>query len=125
MARIAWRFEDPTEATVEYMEINPNEDASPEYKKNLTLTRTSAGGVVLLFEGADDPVRFNFAGDILTQSQYEFLYNAWDKRHPVRITDDLDRTFTVYFESFMPKRKLSRSYPWRHTYNATTVVIDA
>lgn len=126
MARIAWRFEDPTESTVEFMEINPNEGASPAFTKSLTKeTTTAPGGLgqTLIYEGADQAVEFGFSGVILTQGQYEFLHTAWSKRHPVNLTDDLGRTFTIYFESFTPTRVRSNHYPWRHTYEARAVVL--
>lgn len=126
MTRIAWRFEDPTEGTVEFMSLNPNEGASPSYRKNLTKERTTAPGgasQVLLYEGADQVNEFGFSGVILTQAQYEFLYNAWDKRHLVQLTDDLGRTFTIYLESFTPKRVRSAIYPWRHSYEANAVIV--
>lgn len=123
MARIAWIFEDPTEGTTQFMQINPNEGASPTYQKNLSKKSTTAGRT-LLQEGQDAAKQFDFSGVILTQAQYEFLYTAWDKRHLVRVTDDLGRQFTIYFESFSPTRKLSRTYPWRHDYQATTVIVD-
>lgn len=127
MARIAWRFEDPTEGTVEFMSINPNEGASPSFQKALTKETTTAPGAsrqVLLYEGADPPRDFAFSGVILTQEQYEFLYNAWDKRHPVQLTDDLGRVFVIYLESFNPKRVRSATYPWRHTYDASAVILS-
>lgn len=123
MARIPWVFEDPTEGTVEYMQINPNEGASPKYAKTLTRKTTTAGRS-LVQEGQDEAKQLDFSGVILTQAQYEFLYNAWNKRHPVRLTDDLGRVFTIYLESFSPTRKISRTYPWRHEYQVTSVVLD-
>jgi hypothetical protein len=126
MARVGWKFEDSVEGTTEVMQINPNEGASPSYQKSLTKGTTSAPGAqaqALLFEGTDQPSQFDFSGVILEQSQYDFLYRAWAKRHPVKLTDDLGRTFIIYFETFQPKRKLSHTHPWRHEYQATTVVI--
>jgi hypothetical protein len=124
MARIAWRWEDPTAGTVEYMSLNPNAGASPEYKKNLTkATTTAPDGQVLLFEGNDEPATFNCSGVILFESQFTFLYNAWNRRHPVNLTDDLGRTFTIYIESFTPKREPRRSHPWRHLYDLSAVVL--
>jgi hypothetical protein len=109
MSRIAWRWEDMTEGTVLYMPINPNEGASPTFQKTLTKQTTTApgtGATTVIFEGAD-----------------EFVYNLWSKRHLVRLTDDLGRGFVLYFESFSPKRERSAQYPWRHTYEASAVVI--
>jgi hypothetical protein len=125
MTRIAWRWEDPTAGTVEYMEVNPNSGASPAYKKTLTKVTTSApDGQVLLYEGQDEPRTFDCSGVILFESQWDFLYNAWNKRHPVLLTDDLGRTWTIYIESFNPKREPRRSHPWRHTYDFSAVIIS-
>ena len=127
MARIAWQFYDAVEATTEYLEINPNEGASPNYQKTLTKATTTAPGSAgqpLIFEGADQPSQFDFSGVILEQSQYELLETAWEKRHLLTITDDLGRSFTVYIESFSPQRELSRTHPWKHTYQMSTVVVS-
>lgn len=125
MARIPWRWDDLTEGTVEYMALNPNEDASPSYQKTLTkATSTAPDGQVLLFEGQDQPVTFNFSGAILTEAHYDFLYTAWSKRHPVMLTDDLGRSWLIYIETFQPKRQRSATYPWKHTYQMTTVVLQ-
>lgn len=124
--RIAWRWEDPTEGTVEFMSINPNEGASPSYAKNLTKETTTAPGGernTLIYEGADQASEFQFTGVILTEEQYEFLRLAWEKRHLVLLTDDLGRIFTLYLESFTPKRVRSNTYPWRHTYDASAVIV--
>lgn len=126
MARIGWRFEDPTENTVETMSINPNDGASPSYSKSLTKEQSTAPGAlgrVLIYEGADHPSEFTFSGVILTQQQYEFLQRAWQKRHLVRLTDDLGRQFVIYLESFTPKRVRSATHPWRHTYEANAVIV--
>jgi hypothetical protein len=126
MARIAWRWEDPTEGTVQFMSLNPNEGASPTFSKNLTKERTTAPGAqagLLIYEGADKPAEFPFSGSILNQEQFEFLQTAWEKRHLLLLTDDLGRIFTLYLESFNPKRVRSKSYPWRHTYDATAIVV--
>lgn len=126
MARIPWRWEDLTDGTVLYMPLNPNEGASPSYEKTLTKQTTTAPGLAgstIISEGADTPPSFSFSGVILTQEHYEFILNLWSKRHLLRLTDDLGRSFTLYFETFSPKRVRSSSYPWRHTYEASTVVV--
>lgn len=126
MARIAWRWEDRTEGTVEFMSINPNEGASPSYQKTLAKETTTAPGALaqtLIYEGADAAVEFSFSGIILTQEQYEFIFNAWSKRHLLQLTDDLGRVFTLYLERFAPQRVRSKTYPWRHTYEASAVVV--
>lgn len=127
MARIPWRWEDLVEGTVQFMALNPNEGASPQYRKALsksTSTAPGADGRPIIFEGADEVSSFNFKGAILFQAHYEFLLNAWRKRHPVRLTDDLGRSFVIYMESFEPERILSRTYPWRHKYTASAVIVE-
>ncbi len=127
MARIAWRFEDATEGTVLFMPINPNDGASPHYQKSLTKeTTTAPGGTgqTLIFEGSDQAIDFAFSGALLTQEHYEFILNAWKKRHLLKLTDDLGREFVIYIESFNPKRVRSATYPWRHTYDANAVIVQ-
>lgn len=127
MSRIAWQWQDTTDGTVEYMPINPNEGASPTFQKQLTkATTTAPGGLgqVLIFEGADQPSQFDFSGVLLTPAHYDFILRAWKKRHLVRLTDDLGRSFVIYLESFQPQRQLSRTYPWKHTYQATAVIVS-
>lgn len=128
MPRIPWKFEDAIENVTEYMAVNPNEGASPHYRKQLTKTRTTAPGElgqVIIYEGQDDVSQFDFSGTILNKAQYDLLYYAWKKRHPVKLTDDLGRQFIIYLESFEPSRKAPThpSYVWRHTYNATSVIL--
>lgn len=122
-ARVAWQFYDPVLDITERMEINPNDGASPEYKKNISKKTTSVGAP-LIFEGADDLSQFAFSGAILTEGQYNFLKNAWNKRYIIQITDDLGRVLRVYIESFSPKRKHSHKYPWRHDYSASAILVE-
>jgi hypothetical protein len=110
------------------MSINPNEGASPNYAKNLTKETSTAPGALgqsLIYEGADQASDFAFSGVLLTQEHYEFIQNLWMKRHLVQLTDDLGRRFVLYLETFSPKRVRSARYPWRHTFDATAVVVSA
>lgn len=123
-ARIPWVFTDPVENTTEEMQVNPNSGAAPEFSKNIVKKATvGPGGAVVIFEGNDNPQQMEFSGVILTEAHYNFLLTAYQKRHVVALTDDLGRTFQIYFESFKPTRKLSRTYPWRHDYSATVVIV--
>lgn len=123
--RIGWIFEDVVEGTVQVMQVNPNSGASPAFKKNITTSTTTApGNRVLLFEGSDEPQHFDFSGVILTKDHYDFILAAWQKRHLIRLTDDLGRTFDLYIESFTPTRKpTTAQYPWRHDYQATAIIV--
>lgn len=127
MARIGWRWEDAVEGTVAIMPINPNAGASPRFAKTLTKQTTTAPGQLgqpLIFEGSDEVSQFDFSGVLLTQEHYDFLYNVWRKRHPVKLTDDLGRSFIIYLESFAPERARNNTYPWKHTYQATSVIVE-
>lgn len=122
MARIPWVFEDLVDNTVEFMALNPNEGASPTFLKTLNKVQTTTGRT-LIQEGQDQPQAFRFSGAILTEAHYMFLLRAWEKRHLVRLTDDLGRTFTIYMETFEPSRIRSATYPWRHTYQASAMIV--
>lgn len=125
MARIGWIFYDPVNDITEIMEVNPNSGASPDYRKNLTKKGTSApDGPTLVFEGNPGAVQFPFSGVILTEAQYNFLFNAWDKRYPIEITDDLGRVWRIYLETFSPKRKIAHDHPWRHDYTCDGVLVQ-
>lgn len=129
MARIGWILEDVVDNVTQVMSINPNDGASPAYRKNLTKASSSAPGdaaQALVFEGTDEIPQFDFSGTILTKAQYDLLFFAWKKRHPIKLTDDLGRSFVIYLESFEPARKapMSPMYPWRHTYSATSIILS-
>jgi hypothetical protein len=126
MARTGWRWEDQTDGTVQVMPINPNDGAAPTYAKSLTKERSVAPGAlgqVLIYEGADQPREFSFSGVILEKVHYDFILNIWNKRHLVKLTDDLGNEYIVYLETFTPKRVRSASRPWRHTYDASAVIV--
>lgn len=122
--RIPWVFYDPVLDETLNMEVNPNSGASPDFKKNTTKkVATAPGAPTLVFQGNDEPTTFSFSGVILLEAHYNFLYNAWAKSYPIQITDDLGRTWTIYLETFSPKRKLSRIYPWKHEYSCEGVLV--
>lgn len=115
--RIGWQIYDPVTAETITLEINPNDDGSLQYEKQMTYKNTSApGGNVVAFEGRDAPYTSSFSGVLLTENQYNTYVDIFSKRYPLQLTDDLGRSFLVYFTSFKPKRKISRTYPWRHEY---------
>lgn len=125
MARIPWVFTDPTDSTTYSFPINPKDDGSLQYEKQITYKNTSAPvGKTLIYEGQDQPKATSFSGTILSQTQYEAMVLWFTKRHQIQVVDDLGRTFMIYITAFKPSRKLSRTYPWRHDYTVEYTILD-
>ncbi len=123
--RIPWQFTDPTDSSFYVWEINPNDDGSLQYEKTVSYKNTSApDGKTIAFEGRDAPLSTSFSGVILTESQYDAMVTWFNKRHQIQIEDDLGRVFYIYITKFSPKRKRSRSYPWRHEYTCEYFILD-
>lgn len=121
---VRWTFEDPVAMTTYTFEINPLDGGSPSRTKNFGTENTLApGGNVVIYEGQRPILTQEFSGTILTQDHYVAFVVWWEKSYPIRITDDLGRTFDVVFESFEPKRVYSPSRPWKHTYTVRTKVL--
>lgn len=112
-----WRFTDPTNSTTYIFEISPNDGGTPSRKKQIFYSKTTApDGINITMEGRDEPANGSFSGVLLSQTQFD-AFNTWyEKRHQIQVTDDLNRTMTIYITGFDAKRKFSTSHPWRHTY---------
>jgi len=125
MAVVKWEFVD-TESMDSYtFEINPNEGGSKEYEKKMTYLSTSAvDGKTLVFEGQPEVKTISFSGTILTQAQYDKMIEWFNKKNPIEITDDLDRTTTIYITSFKPRRQRAIHFPYKHTYVVEAVVLE-
>jgi hypothetical protein len=120
-----WTFSDPATGDAYTFEINPNTDGSPQFKKTVTYQSTAAAdGGLILFEGRDAATTLSFSGTILTQAQYNAMIRWFGKRHQVIFTDDLGRITTIYITAFSPKRKFTRSNPWRHEYSVEALVLN-
>ncbi len=124
MPRIAWLLFDPLTSQTLTLPINPSGGGSPARQRTVTSQPTTAGTVVH-FEGPPQARTFEVEGTILTQAHYEAL-DAWvrDKRHQIRVTDDLGRVFWVLLLTFVPTRVRTGSHPWYHTYTLTYVELD-
>ncbi len=117
-------FDPATNADVE-LPINPNEGGSPSYRKTINYQNTSSPyGRTLIFEGQDEPKQMECSGVILTQFHYELLVNWFHLRRQIRLTDDLGRVNWIYITAFEPKRELSKTYPWRHSYTLKYTLLD-
>lgn len=122
---VKWKFDDLTDSSTYTFEINPNEGGSPQYKKTIQTANTAApDGKTLIFEGRDEAQQLTFSGTILSQAQYDAMVTWFNKRHQVRITDDLNRAYMVYITSFEPKRVRAVHYPYKHTYTVNYIVVD-
>lgn len=122
---VKWKFNDTVAAQIYTFEINPSDGGSPSYKKNITFKNTAApNGRTLIFEGRDEPVTFSFSGTILTQTQFEAFETWFLKRRQIIVTDDLNRSYSVYITSFDPKRVRASTAPWKHTYTCEAISLD-
>lgn len=125
MTLIRWEFYDTYTTDTAVFEINPNDDGTPDRKKNLvTQVATAPDGVVILTEGRDGVKEGTFSGTLLTQSQYDMFVTWFNKRYPIRLTDDLSRQFIIYIKDFNAKRVRAFHYPYKHTYTVNYVVIQ-
>jgi hypothetical protein len=121
-----WSFYDPTDDTTYVFPVNPNEGGTPGRTKKLEYQATAApDGVTLIFEGRDEARQIQVSGVLLDQGQLEAL-DAWvnDRRHQIRLTDDLGRQFWIYLTNFEATRNRRQSHPWHHSYRLGYVILD-
>lgn len=119
---VRWTFEDLATGDSYEWEVNPNSGGSPQYRKTITYQNT-VGGRTLIFEGSDEPLTGQVSGVLLSQDQHETLVDWWDKRHLVRLTDDLGRTYMIYIVSYEPERQRSVRYGYKHSYTMTYTIV--
>lgn len=119
--RIAWKFFDGV--NVYNLQINPNSASMPVKKRRISHQPTCAGRIVT-YEGRPETQSFNFSGVILSEEQFRLLSSWVRKSKQVQITDDLGKTYWVYFKTFEPKRKRNNSYDWYMDYAISGVVLD-
>lgn len=120
-----WEFYDPIDDETWVLPMNPHESDSPPRKKRITEeVTTSPDGQVVLFEGHDQVQRVGWAGKTHDKDTFD-EWNRWfEKRHQIRLTDDLDRVMWIYIEEFTPKRVRSAIYPWKHTFDARVIILS-
>lgn len=116
-----WYLTDPVTAATYTFHINPLSGGSPQREKTITEETTTAGGVVL-YEGADVPMRGSVSGTILDLAHYQAFTTWWAKRYPVTMTDDLGRVQTIYITKFAPERQRSQRR-YKHQYTLEWVVL--
>lgn len=125
MGVVRWLFYDPVTTDEYELDINPAEGGSPQYRKNIVYQNTSApDGKVLMFEGRDNVQELEVTGTILEEDHYNALLEWYQKRHQIRVTDDLGRQFMIYITAFEAKRERAFHYPWKHSYVLRYTEID-
>lgn len=125
MTSCRWTFYDPKTLVTYVFAVNPNAGGSPVRKKNVqTQATTAPRGITLYFEGADEPLSFEWSGTINDQAHLQAYKDWFDKRHQILLTDDLGRQFYIYITSFDPKRVRSYQHRWKHTYTAKATALD-
>lgn len=125
MAVVRWTLYDPVEIVTYTFGLNPNDGGSPQAKKRVNYQNTSApDGMTLIYEGQDEVMQIPWSGTLLTQAEYEALWEWWDKRRQLLLTDDLGRQFWIYIQTFEPRRVRAATAPWKHTYSVTAVILD-
>lgn len=125
MTVVRWIFDDLTDSSSYTFPINPSEGGSPQYKKSINTQNTAApDGKTLVFEGRDAPQTLSFSGTILDEAQYNAMVLWFNKRHQIKVTDDLGREFMVYITDFEPKRVRAVQHPWKHSYTVNYIVLD-
>lgn len=125
MPVVKWVFDDLTDSSTYTFAINPNAGGSPQYKKTINTQSTAApDGKTLIFEGRDAPQTLSFSGVILDEDQYDAMVTWFNKRHQIKITDDLNREFMVYITDFKPRRIRAVQHPWKHEYEVDYIILD-
>lgn len=119
---VRWKFEDLATSESYDFEINPNEGGSPQYKKTITYQQTLAGNA-LIFEGADETFTSSFTGTLLSEDQHQTFVDWWQKRHLIRLTDDLARTYMIYITAYEPKRVRAATNHWKHEYTVSYTIV--
>lgn len=122
---VKWTFFDPTVPETYTFAINPNTGGTPNRTKRINFESPAASdGSMILFEGREEPRRVEISGVILNQAQLDTFQAWYDKRHQIRLTDDLGRQYWVYITSFSATRNRRAHHPWHHSYQMQLTVIS-
>lgn len=122
---VRWTLYDPVELVTYTFGMNPVEGGSPEAKKRVNYMNTSApDGLTIIYEGQDEVMLIPWSGTLLTQAEFDALWQWWDKRRQLLLTDDLGREYWIYIQTFVPKRVRAATAPWKHTYTVTAVILS-
>lgn len=119
-----WYFIEPDTLESVAFEVNPSATNEPELAKNILYSNTLGPlAQSIIYQGNTDNQTFSWSGKILTEDQYYFFEEWWDRREPLQVQDDLGRVYTVYITEYSPKRERAVSHPWLHSYDMTALVL--
>lgn len=126
MSVVRWIFTDG--ATSVTLPINPASMGGSLFAELSVSSYTNLRGRVLVTEGAPTPGTITFEGDVLEQAHYD-LFVTWRPtgdhgRRRITITDHFGRDIVGILTSWQPTPKRSPQYPWRHTYQASFLVLS-
>lgn len=122
---IRWIFRDPYTPRQVTLPVNPAQMGSPFPQRKVTSFATTAGRI-LTTEGSRDAAQWTFGGVILTKAHYDIFYDFFygdNANRRILITDHLGRKFTCVPVSWSPEPRTSAVWPWRHTFQATVMVV--
>lgn len=129
---VKWRFYDPLMDESTYFLINPRDDASVERQRTITFQALpkNAGwdsyvSRSVMFEGLSAVPHLRWSGTILNESEYAMYVYWFRKRHEIIVSDDFHRNWTIIIKSFKPKRVVSGTVFWRHTYDVDAIIMSS
>lgn len=127
MALHQWRFDDPfdTDSSTNHYTFprNPEKMTSPILDRAITSQGTAGGGIVL-FEGARPAKQMSFSGKTVDRAHYEALLTWHERQNRFTITDHFGRVITVApLSSDLAPATRIKNY-WNHEYNITVLVLS-
>lgn len=125
MSVVRWTFEDPVTSDIAEFYVNPKEGGSPSYAKNIVFKNTAGpDGRVIVFEGRPEVKELSFNGVILTEEEYDFFVEWFNKKNQFYVTDDLGRIFSIYIIGLDLRRIRAAMHPWKHEYTVRYFEVD-
>jgi hypothetical protein len=134
MSRRGWILYDPTTSEIYTLPTNPNADngsfniskGSGYTLSGLSSYQDTSGnfrfGDTLIHQRPGEQRQFSFEGNVYSLSELEALETWVRKPRAVHLTDDLNRTFVVFFRELRPKRVRSNNHE-KHSYTISGLVL--
>ncbi len=120
---VQWRFTDPVTSDTYFFESNPTSGGTPGRSKNLVYQNSAANNRTLAYKRAEEARTVRVQGTLYSQAQLYALAEWSQKRYPITLQDDLERTFTIYIEGLDVRRKRTADTPYAHDYTLSYVVV--
>ena len=134
MSRIPWRFTDLKTSEVYFLPVNPDSDAGSNGIRKGTHIEALASTYIspsnslivnasVILDAPDQEELFSYTGTLYTKEEYDKFIEWSSKNYPWELRDDLGREFLIYVTEFVPERKRSAKFRWKHTYTFSGLVI--